>query len=118
MSLLTYHVVVAGIDKPLVWLHGEIKTPPFSREARLEAGYYLRALQKGEVLSLPHARPMRTIGARCHELRINDKDNTWRIVYRIDSDAIIILEAFAKKTPQTPKWVIDNCRKRLAEYDA
>lgn len=25
--------------KPLAWLHGEIKTPPFSEAARLEAGY-------------------------------------------------------------------------------
>ncbi len=31
-------------DKPLVWLHGEIKTPPLSSEARIEAGFwkYLR----------------------------------------------------------------------------
>src|SRR5687768_2345670 len=35
-------------DKPLVWLHGEIKTPPFSPEARLEAGVLLRKLQQGE----------------------------------------------------------------------
>jgi len=25
-------------DKPLAWLYGEVKTPPFSKEARLEAG--------------------------------------------------------------------------------
>jgi hypothetical protein len=24
-------------DKPLVWLHGAVKTPPFSQEARIEA---------------------------------------------------------------------------------
>ena len=24
--------------KPLVWLHGEVKTPPFSADARIEAG--------------------------------------------------------------------------------
>ena len=35
-------------DKPLVWLHGKIKTPPFSRAARIEAGYLLRLLQKGQ----------------------------------------------------------------------
>jgi hypothetical protein len=40
-------------DKPLVWLHGEVKTPPFSKEARLEAGFLLRRLQAGEKLSLP-----------------------------------------------------------------
>jgi len=28
-------------DKPLVWLHGEVKSPPFSSDARIEAGYLL-----------------------------------------------------------------------------
>ena len=42
-------------DKPLVWLHGQIKTPPFSAEARIEAGYLLRRLQKGEHLTMPAA---------------------------------------------------------------
>lgn len=62
-------------DKPLVWLHGEVKTPPFTKEARLEAGLLLRRLQKGEKIALPHSRPMPGIGARCHELRINDEDS-------------------------------------------
>ena len=34
-------------DKPLVWMHGEITTPPFSENARIEAGYLLRQVQKG-----------------------------------------------------------------------
>jgi hypothetical protein len=37
-------------EKPLVWLHGEVKTPPFSSAARIEAGYLLRQLQMGERL--------------------------------------------------------------------
>ncbi|MBI2351088.1 MAG: type II toxin-antitoxin system RelE/ParE family toxin, partial [Deltaproteobacteria bacterium] len=77
-------------DKPLVWLHGQIKTPPFSQAARVEAGYLLRRLQRGEMLGMPHSRPMPVIGPRCHELRISDADVTWRIVHRIDSDAIVI----------------------------
>jgi len=85
-------------DKPLVWLAGEIKTPPFSLAARIAVGLLLRRLQQGELLSLPHSRPMSTIGLRCHELRINDNQVTWRIIYRIDSDAIVILEVFPKKT--------------------
>ena len=104
-------------DKPLVWLHGEVKTPPFTKAARIEAGYLLRELQRGTVLSLPHSRPMPQIGTRCHELRIVDEGATWRIVYRIDSDAIVIAEVFAKKTPRTPKAVLTAARKRLREYD-
>jgi phage-related protein len=106
------------LDKPLVWLRGEIKTPPFSLEARLEAGFIIRRLQRGEALSLPHSRPMPNIGAGCHELRIVDRGKTWRIVYRIDSDAIVIVDVFQKTTQQTPKRVLDDCRRRLRQYDA
>ena len=105
-------------DKPLVWLKGQVSTPPFSTDARLEAGYLLRLLQKGEKLGMPHSRPMPTIGPRCHELRINDENSTWRIVYRIDSDAIVIAEVFERKDRKTPKLVIDLSKKRLKEYDA
>lgn len=106
------------VNKELMILHGEIKTPPMSQEARLEAGYLLRKLQQGENLSLPHSRPMPDIGHRCHELRIQDEKVTWRIVYRNDSDTIVILEVFAKKTNTTPKQVIDVCQKRLRHYDS
>lgn len=104
-------------NKPLVWLAGEIKTPPFSLAARLEAGLLLRRLQQGELLSLPHSRPMPTIGLRCHELRINDNQVSWRIIYRIDPDAIIILEVFQKKNQRTPQTVIETCQRRLVHYD-
>ena len=105
-------------DKPLVWLQGEIKTPPFSTNARLEAGFLLRKLQLGESLSMPHSKPMPSIGPKCHELRINDKNIIWRIIYRIDSDAIIILHVFDKKTNKTPKQVIELCKERIKNYDS
>jgi phage-related protein len=38
-------------------------------------------------------------------------------MYRIDADAIVILDVFAKATRTTPKRVIDVCKKRLKEYD-
>ena len=108
---------MSATDKDLVWLHGDVKSPPFSQEARLEAGYLLRQLQQGIRLSMPQSRPMPVIGKCCHELRINDEDGTWRIVYRIDSDAIVILEVFEKKTSATPKHVIDTCKNRIKRYD-
>ena len=104
-------------DKPLVWLHGEVKTPPFSKAARIEAGLLLRLLQRGEKLGLPHSRRMPSIGRRCHELRVRDEDHTWRLIYRIDPDAIVLLEVFDKKTERTPHAVIDVCQQRLARYD-
>ena len=104
-------------DKPLVWLHGQVSSPPFSSEARVEAGVLLRRLQRGERLGLPHSRPVPSIGARCHELRIIDRGATWRVVYRIDGDAIIVLEVFSKKSRDMPKSVVNTCRRRLADYD-
>lgn len=103
--------------KPLVWLHGEVKTPPFSQEARIETGVLLRQLQQGENIGMPHSKPMPSIGAHCHELRIRDVDKNWRIIYRIDDDAILILEVFNKTTRTTPTSVIENCKKRLSKYD-
>ena len=103
-------------SKPIVWLSGEVKTPPFSLEARLEAGFLLRKLQEGENLSLPISRPMPSIGSQCHELRITDEDKAWRIIYYIDVDAIVILDVFKKTTQRTPAAVIKNCKKRLQRY--
>ena len=104
-------------DKPLAWLHGQVKTPPLSQEARIETGFLLRRLQRGERLRMPQSRPMPSIGPRCHELRVNDADTTWRLIYPIDPDAIVIAEVFAKKTEKTPKEVIQACKKLLKEYD-
>lgn len=104
-------------DKPLVWNNLEVKTPPFSLAARLEAGFLLRQLQRGDLLTLPHSRPMPLIGTRCHELRINDQGKTWRIFYRNDTDAIVIVELLQKKTQTTPKKTIDLCIERLKRYD-
>ena len=118
MSVLPYSKSMNPYDKPVNWLGGELRSPPMSKEARLKAGYYLRLLQSGETLSMPESRPMPSIGNRCHELRIRDKDSTWRVVYRIDPDTILIVEAFSKKNRQTPKYVIDTCKARLSEYDA
>ncbi|MBI5006037.1 MAG: type II toxin-antitoxin system RelE/ParE family toxin [Nitrosomonadales bacterium] len=102
--------------KPLAWLHGEVKTPPFSAAARIEAGVLLGQLQEGIKISLPHSRPMPSIARGCHELRIPDQNRTWRIVYYVDTVAIVILEVFAKTTSQTPQAVIDVCKARLKYY--
>jgi phage-related protein len=106
------------LNKPLVWLAGEIKTPPFSTSSRVEAGVLPRRLQRGEKLSLPQSRAMPGIARACHELRINDLGKRWRIIYRIDSDAIVIGEVFQKTSPKTPARVIRSCRNRYRAYDA
>jgi phage-related protein len=104
-------------DKPLVWLQGEVRTPPLSRQARIETGILLRRLQQGQSLAMPGSRPMPSVGKRCHELRIVDADSTWRVIYRIDDDAIVIAAVFKKKTQATPNDVIEACQRRLRQYD-
>lgn len=103
--------------KPIGWLKGEIKIPPFSFEARIEAGYLLSRLQNGEILAMPNSRPMPGIGSRCHELRVKDAKAEWRIIYRLDLDVVLVVAVFEKKTREIPLQVIDTCRSRLREYD-
>lgn len=103
--------------KPAVWLGGAIKTPPFSHRARNAAGRLLRAVQDGDMLSMPDSRPMPSVGARCHELRIPDGDVDWRVVYRIDPDAVLVVDVFNKATRETPRHVIETCRWRLKRWD-
>ncbi|MBK6519747.1 MAG: type II toxin-antitoxin system RelE/ParE family toxin [Polyangiaceae bacterium] len=128
MSATTYHGSVKPrsrpapteiqADKPLAWLHGEVKSPPLSAAARVEMGTLLRRLQRREKLAMPASRPMPSIGPRCHELRVNDENATWRLIYRIDPDAIVIVDVFSKKTAATPQSVTDGSKQRLKQYDA
>jgi phage-related protein len=106
------------VDRPLVWLHGEVSSPPLSLSGRLRLGDLLRRLQRGESLSFPLSRPMSTIGVRCHELRVVDQGSSWRLIYRMDPDAIVIAEVFRKTTRATPASVVDACKRRLRAYDS
>jgi len=66
---------------------------------------------------MPHSRTMPGIGVRCHELRVTDTTATWRVIFRIDEDAIVLLEVFSKKAQNTPQYVIKTCKKRIKGYD-
>jgi len=63
-------------------------------------------------------RLLRPAGAASHGVVLFPRAVTWRILYRIDGDAVIIAEVFAKKTSATPKLLIDTVKRRLAAYDA
>ncbi len=77
----------------------------------------LGRLQKGESLGMRHSRPMPTIGKRCHELRVRDENQNWRLIYRNDADAIIVAAVFQKTTEKTPDSAIGSAKGRLREYD-
>jgi phage-related protein len=89
------------------------------RQAALQEALCFQPLQEGRRTGLS-ARLVSALQTplRCHELRINDKDKTWRIIYRLDDDAVVILEVFEKKSRKTPKHVIDVCKKRLLHYES
>lgn len=60
---------------------------------------------------------MPVIGPRCHEMRIADRETSWRLVYRTDLDAVIVIDVFRKTTRTTPRSVIESCQRRLRMYD-
>jgi phage-related protein len=105
-------------DKPLVLLSAQIKTPPVSRQARIEIGFLIRKLQQGVQLTMPDSRPMPSIGPRCHELRVKDAGRAWRVIYRIDPNAVLVAALFEKKTRKTPQHVTSEVRRLLRAYDA
>jgi len=104
--------------KPLVWLHGTVKTPPFTAEGRQEAGMLLRLLQEGERLGMPQAEALPDVGPRCGALRVRDANHNWRIMYRIDVEVILVVEVYAKKAQKIPDEILAICKKRLKHYDA
>ncbi|HET7228932.1 MAG TPA: type II toxin-antitoxin system RelE/ParE family toxin [Longimicrobium sp.] len=103
--------------KPVIWVHGEVKSPPFSPDARKRTGNALLGVQKGEMPTFPLSRPMPSIGRNCHELRIPDARKTWRVIYSIHAEAIYVLEVFRKTTRQTPQHVVEGCRERLRRIE-
>lgn len=66
---------------------------------------------------MPQSEPLTDVCSRCGALRVRDAGHNWRIMYRIDSDAVLVLEVYAKKTRTIPKAVIERCKRRLIEYD-
>lgn len=103
--------------KPVRWIAEEIEVPPFAETVALEVGALLEVVALGGMPTMPRSRPMPAIGSRCHELRVNDRNKAWRVIYHIADDAIVVLEVFAKKTQATPRRVIDRCKRRLRRYE-
>jgi predicted XRE-type DNA-binding protein len=52
-----------------------------------------------------------------HELRIRDENRIWRVVYRLDPDAIVVVAVFPKTTRSTSKHDIAGCKARWKAYD-
>jgi len=78
----------------------------FPSAARRSAGYQLDRVQRG--LEPDDWKPMRTVGAGVRELRIRDRAGAFRVIYLATlPDRIVVLHAFAKKTPKTARRDIE-----------
>lgn len=111
---------MARDEKPAVFLSSEKpKTPPVGADARQKMGALLGLVQRGRPVEPPHSKPLRGVGRRVRELRVPDGESglTWRLAYRADPDAVVVLHWWAKKAEKTAQRDLDLCRRRLREYD-
>ncbi len=44
---------------------------------------------------------------------MRDEGSNWRIIYRVEANAIVIASVFPKTTERTPKHEIDDSKRRL-----
>ena len=97
--------------KPLKWLGNSLQAVrAFPDGARREAGFELTEVQKGSDPS--DWKPMPSIGLGVKETRIH-AENQCRVIYVAKfAEAVYILHAFAKKTPQTTQRDIDLAAQR------
>jgi phage-related protein len=101
-------------DKPLVWLGSSLDAlRAFPDDARQEAGFQLRRVQKG----LPPAdwKPMVTVGPGVIEIRIHTAQE-YRVFYVAKfAEALYVLHAFTKRTQKTPQRDIDLAQRRYSQ---
>jgi phage-related protein len=80
----------------------------FPEETRGELADAIARLELGQMLSMPLARPMPSIGKGVHELRFRDRAGIYRVNYLLAGQGSIwLLHGFVKKTQQTPQHNID-----------
>ncbi len=77
----------------------------------------LRYLQNGLTLAMPQAEPLPVIGPHCGAIRVRDEQHNWRIMYRVDADAVVLVKVYDKKAKKIPAEVITQCKQRLNLYD-
>ena len=87
----------------------------FPEDARIDAGWQLELVQRGE--DPEDWKPMPTIGVGVREIRIREASSAFRIVYLATlEDRVLVLHAFQKKTQATPKKDIELAIQRLKRW--
>lgn len=87
----------------------------FPNSAKREAGYQLHKVQNG--LNPDDFKPMPTIGAGVHEIRVHDDgNNAYRVIYIAKFEGYVyVLHAFHKTTRTTSKKDIDLAKVRYID---
>ena len=102
--------------KPIAFLGDSLaQLRDFPEEARSEAGFQLREVQKGN--DPADWKPFKTVGPGVREIRIRDEAGAFRVIYLATvGDAVLILHAFQKKMQQTTQRDIDLAASRLRSW--
>lgn len=102
--------------KSIVFLGDSLaRVRDFPDEARAQAGYQLREVQKG--FDPGDWKPMKTVGAGVREIRIREAAGAYRVIYLASiGDSVVVLHAFQKKTQQTPQRDIELAASRLRAW--
>ena len=88
----------------------------FPEEVRSEAGFQLRAVQKGR--DPADWKPMTTVGPGVREIRVREASGAFRVIYlATDAGAVLVLHAFQKKDQRTPQRDIELASNRLKVWN-
>lgn len=95
------------MDKPIDWRGSSLDDlRDFPDEARKQAGYQLRKLQRGE--QPDDWRPMSAVGPGVNEIRIDCADGWFRVIYVAKfEEAIYVLHGFQKDSRKTARHDIE-----------
>ena len=100
------------MEKPIDWRGSSLDDlRQFPQEARSEAGFQLRKLQRGEPPD--DWRPFSEVGPGVNEVRIDCADGWFRVMYVAKFDeAIYVLHSFQKSVRRTPRSDVEIAKAR------
>lgn len=99
--------------KSLVWMgNSRDDLRSFPDDARRDAGYSLRLVQRGE--NPPDWKPMPTVGASVCEIRVHEDSGEFRVMYLTTRpEGVYVLHCFQKKTQKTSQRDLDLASRRF-----
>jgi phage-related protein len=81
---------------------------------RAQIGADIRKAQSEWPIGMPHVR---SLGKGLQEVRSNLPDGIARTIFFVESDEMILLHGFIKKTQKTPAELLDLALKRKRNYE-